>query len=157
MVNHIANNPEQWKLTTLAIYIPFAYLGQMFMLDSEALFAYALLLLIDTFTGFAKTISLGQSPTSRRLIVGVISKISMLIIPIVLALGAKGIGKDFSPLIDTVIYVLILSEIYSIIANIYTIKTRKTVEEFDAISLILRRIRTLLINTIGDGKDNETK
>lgn len=132
------------------LYLPFVstllYLG----LNKEAIAGLAILLVIDMITGVAKEYRLGRKPQSRRFTNGIISKMVLLLIPFILAISAKAINIDIVSIVWVVINALVLSEAYSSIANIYTISTGKEVEEFDAMSLILRFIRERITNMLGD-------
>lgn len=104
----------------------------------------ASLMAIDFFAGIGKSISLGIPITSHRVKVGVLSKMSVLFIPLVVAITAKGLGADFEWLVGWSISIFILSEAYSIIANVYSIKTLKDAPEWDVMSILLRKIRSLI-------------
>ena len=56
---------------------------------------------------------------------------------------AKGISKsyDFTPVLDAVLRLLVVSEGLSIITNFYVIKTKKEVKNFDIISMLLSTLR----------------
>lgn len=138
------------KYYALMLYAPFLAIANYTGLDAIAIECLTILVLIDIVTGISKTICIGKKPTSTRLANGIFSKLILLLIPVCVAIAVKGLGLDFSSLIDTTLIVLILSELYSIIANIYTIRTKKQVEEFDAISIILRVIRTKVNRFLGD-------
>lgn len=102
------------------------------------------LMAIDFFVGISKSHKIGRSITSHRMRIGLMSKFGVLAIPLVLALAAKGLGVDFEWLVGWSISLFILSETYSIIANVYTFRTGQEIAEFDAVSMILRRIRAIL-------------
>src|SRR5699024_8173619 len=96
------------------------------------------LLALDYFTGIGKSLAIGRPVTSRIGWVGLLSKTSILIIPLVLALMAKGVGIEF---VEYSISLLILNESYSVLANIYAIKEKKELPEWSVIELILRKIQ----------------
>lgn len=102
------------------------------------------LMAIDFIAGITKAHKLGRSVTSQRMRVGLMSKFGVMTIPLVMALAAKGLGVDFAWMVNWSISLFILSETYSIIANIYAFKTGNEVPEFDAVSAILKRVRLLL-------------
>lgn len=116
------------------------YLG----INAEAFMLFAVLLAIDYMTGVAKANIIGEPITSAKMKYGVISKLSILIIPLVLAVVAKIVGADFAFVLLVGINILAISEAYSIIGNIYTIKTRETLPEYDAIGAIGRKLRRIL-------------
>jgi hypothetical protein len=62
----------------------------------------------------------------------------------VIALVGKGISKtyDFTPVLDAVLKVLVVSEGLSIITNFYVVKTGKTVKNIDIVTMLLSKIRS---------------
>lgn len=113
-------------------------------LPAEPAAILAALMCVDFIAGVSRARVMGEAVTSHRIKVGTISKCGIMTIPLVMALTAKGLGVDFNWLVGWSISVLILSETYSIIANIYTVRTGKSAPEWDAVSLILSKIRSLI-------------
>lgn len=111
-------------------------------LPAEPVAILTVLMCVDFVAGISKSRVTGIPVTSYRIKVGAISKCGVMTVPLVMALTAKGLGADFNWLVNWTVSVFILSEAYSIIANVYTIKTGKIAPEWDAISLILRKIRS---------------
>src|SRR5699024_5758262 len=99
------------------------------------------LLALDYFTGIGKSLATGRPVTSRIGKVGLLSKTSMLIIPLVRAVIAKSVGSEFFVFVEYSISILILNESYSVLANIYAIKEKKELPEWSVIELILRKIQ----------------
>ncbi len=133
-----------------ALYLPFVSVVHYLGLETEALALFCTLLVIDLITGVLKVLSLKQKPKSWRFANGLISKGVLLLIPLSIAVAAKAVHIDLGELIYLFISALILSELYSIIANIYTIHTGKEAEEFDVLSLLLKKIRTTINMMLGD-------
>lgn len=104
----------------------------------------ATLMVIDFFAGVSRAHVVGESITSHRIKIGAASKCGVLTIPLVMALAAKGLGSDFNWLVQWTVSLFILSESYSIIANIYTARTGIVVPEWDAVSLALKKVRSLV-------------
>lgn len=123
------------------------YLG----LNGEAFFLFSMLLIIDYMTGVAKAYRLGHCITSNKMKYGVLSKLSLLLIPVVLAIGAKAVGADFKTVLMVGINILVLSEIYSIIGNIYSIRTKDELPEYDVVAMLGKRIRNVLIRYSEEG------
>ena len=115
-----------------------AYTG----LPAEPVAILTVLMCVDFVSGVSRARVIGEPVTSHKIKVGTISKCGVMTVPLVMALTAKGLGADFTWLVQWTISVFILSETYSIIANVYTIKTGKIAPEWDAISLILSKIRS---------------
>lgn len=105
----------------------------------------AVLMCIDFFVGIGKSHAIGVPVTSRRMKVGAVTKCSILIIPLVLALTAKALGAEFQWLIGWAVSVFVLSETYSIVANIYTMRTGEEAPEWDVVALVMKKIRSMLL------------
>lgn len=120
----------------------------------DAAFAFASLMFMDVVTGIIASASCcgWRSITSRKLIFGVLSKLCLLLIPLSVSLVAKVNGNDLSFIVSSSISILAIGETYSIIGNVYSIKTGKRVPEFDALSIILSRIREFLIYPLEKGR-----
>ncbi len=144
------NTLANLKYYSLMLYAPFVAIAHFTGLNQVAMESLSLLIIIDLITGVLKTIRLGKKPTSTRLANGVFSKLVLLFLPISVALAAKGLGAGFYMLVDTFLSILILSELYSITANIYTIGKKVEVEEFDVVSVLLRVIRKRINKILGD-------
>jgi len=142
--------PGEIKAIAAVLYLPFAFIIEYSKVDTVVVETLTVLIILDIVTGFMKTICVGGKPTSTRLANGIFSKLVLLLIPISVALAAKPFGMDLKFLVNGIMSALILSELYSIIANIYTINTKKEVEEFDVISLILKFIRNKINRILGD-------
>lgn len=124
------------------------YLG----INGEAYFLLALLLLIDYVTGIAKARMMGHCITSNRMKYGIISKMSLMIVPIILAIGAKAVGADFATVLLVGINILVLSEVYSIIGNIYSMRTKEELPEYDVVAMIGHKIRNVLMKHGDDSR-----
>lgn len=121
-------------------------------ISQEPFTLFALLLVIDYITGLAKAKTLGHSITSNKMNYGLISKLSLIIVPLVVAMGAKALGADSHYVLTSGMYILILSEVYSIIGNIYSARTKEEFPEYDALAMIGKQIRNILIKQSGDSK-----
>lgn len=100
--------------------------------------------------------------TVKKLLYGFVSKISLLAIPIIIALGAKGIGLNLTWAVDLTIRILIASEVISSLSNIQSIRTRKNIVNEDYITMLLTKLREFMgslveksIKNINKTKDNE--
>lgn len=102
------------------------------------------LMTIDFFSGLGRAHSLNEQITSRRMKSGIASKLLLLLIPLAVALAAKGLGHDWGYLISFCVSAMILSELYSFISNIYAMKTGDDLPEIDVIKMLGKHIRTAL-------------
>lgn len=128
----------------------FTWLG----LDVEAFGILGALLLIDYVTGIWKAKRIKADITSRKMKYGIISKFSLILIPFALALAAKGVTVDAKEILFVGMNILILSELYSVIGNIYAIREGEELPEYDALAAIGKKIRSLLIKYDGGKDDN---
>lgn len=103
------------------------------------------LMVIDTVFGIAKVFSLGQEFNLRKLVLGIISKLSLLVIPLTIALIGKGLSYDFKVFVDVVLKILIVSDGISILTNILSIRTKREVKNVDIITALLITIRKYFI------------
>ena len=113
-------------------------------LPAEPAAILAVLMCIDFVAGISRSHALGEPVTSHKMKVGAVTKCGVMTVPLVMALTAKGLGADFNWLVSWTVSVFILSETYSIIANIYTARTGVILPEFDAVSAILKKVRSLI-------------
>ena len=135
-----SSDPTIWAILKNALYIPAAYVG----INHDALTALTALLLIDTFVGVLAAHAVGNRIRSSILAGGLLSKLVLLLVPFSIALAGKVVGVDLTSLVGASISVLALAEVYSIIGNIIQIRTKKEVDEQDAIHLALLGIRSFL-------------
>lgn len=135
------------EITTLTIlknlgYIPAVFLG----LSTESYGILALLMIMDTITGVirAGVVHGWGSVNSHNLSFGVLSKMCLILTPFVVVIAGRGAGVDLTMVAKGALSVLILSEAYSILGNTQSIRIRKDVLEFDAINVVLSKLRGVL-------------
>lgn len=138
MIHKISEYSDELKLLLYGIFV---YLE----MDAEIVKVLFYLMVLDTFLGIIKTIVLNNSFSFKKLALGFVSKLAVLLIPTALALMSKGLNYNFKWFVTIVMDLLIVSDGISIISNIIAIKTKKKVENFDAMTLILKSIRNRLI------------
>lgn len=134
------------------LFLPFASLLQFLDIDAKKLSILVMLMCIDMVTGTFKAYSIKENITSRRWIAGFLSKLLVLLVPFTIALMAKGVEFDIKWFIGFSISLMIVSESYSILGNIYTFRTGEEVAEIDALSYLIKKIREVLENMIEKGK-----
>ncbi|MDI9309233.1 MAG: phage holin family protein [Limnohabitans sp.] len=126
----------------LLLYGVFLYLD----LDIEIVKVLFFLMLLDTFLGIIKAIVLTNTFSFKLLVLGFVSKLAILLIPVALALMSKGLNYDFKWFVTVIIDLLIVSDGISIFSNVIAIKTKNEVENFDALTIVLKSSRNMLIN-----------
>ena len=113
-------------------------------LPAEPAAILTVLMCVDFIAGVSRAHVLGEPVTSHRMKVGAVTKCGVMTVPLVMALTAKGLGADFNWLVSWTVSVFILSETYSIVANIYAARTGIILPEFDAVSAVLKKVRELI-------------
>jgi len=122
-------------------YIPCIPLLTYLSVPADTIFILAILLGIDYFTGVLKVFILKGHLRSYRAIAGMLTKASIILLVLSIAFMAKGIGMDFKLYLSLLISALIISETYSIIGNIYSIVAKEEIEEFDAVAMVIKKVR----------------
>ncbi len=125
-------------------YIIFAYLN----LEHEVFGILMILMLIDSCLGALKAVRVGLKFRFKTLLWGITMKLIFLLIPVVLALTAKSLGYDFTIAIQIVLSILTVSEVYSIMGNIYMAKNKVIIEKVDVISSMIIAIRKALARLV---------
>lgn len=128
-----------------SIYGAFVFLN----IDTDIVKILMILMLFDTVFGIIKAIILSETISFKILFFGLTTKLLILLIPMTLALVGKGLKTyDFTPIVDVVLKVLVVSEGISIVTSMYAIKKREKVENIDFVSMLLQSIRKGLMKIL---------
>lgn len=111
--------------------------------EQSAITALAALLVVDYITGIGRSLAVGRAITSRYGLIGIISKLSMLAIPLTIGLIAQGVGFNMGAFVQWSINLLVINEGYSAISNIYTIKNKKELPEWSVIEIMLGKLQSI--------------
>lgn len=126
------------------LYALFVYLG----IKTGTVIVLFVLMTLDSFLGIFKALRLGKKFSFKVLGWGMVSKLSVLIIPMILALMGKGLSFDFSYFVVAVLNIIIVSEGISCVTNILSIKTKKQIENADYVTKLLQGVRNGLISVL---------
>jgi len=130
---------------TIAWIFTFFWLSQMWI------YILAIFLFIDTITWWIKA-WIYKEATSANWTRWVVSKSLLILVPFIISGIWLWLWLDMKWLTASSLSLLIFSEGYSILANIYEIYSRKKLPEYDAVSIILKwildAIKKLLDNKI---------
>ncbi|OLS16008.1 MAG: hypothetical protein RBG13Loki_0386 [Promethearchaeota archaeon CR_4] len=135
------------EITTATIIKNFGYIPAIFFgLSTEAYGILALLMIVDTITGVIRVgvVHGWRSVNSHNLSFGILSKMCLILVPVVVSVAGTGAGVDLTMIAKGALSVIILSEGYSILGNVQSIRSRKDIDEFDAINFLLSRLRKML-------------
>lgn len=146
-VGHLAH--VAW-LKNLSYIGMFFVTAEYFGFSTESTAIFVALMTIDVFTGVTRAaiVEGGSSVRSAVWTRGVLAKLLLMTALFSMAIASKGVGIDGAPFANGAINVLILSELYSILGNIHSIRTRKPKAEFDSVAWLLAHVRSLLEKTI---------
>lgn len=112
-----------------------------FNIPQEAFYILASLMFIDTITGIAKQYRVESIwLTSKRMSIGIMAKFVTLMFLFSGWLVINFFKIDPEYYIQTVMSILIMAEFYSIIQNVYAVRTGIILPEYDAISIALKRL-----------------
>lgn len=129
---------DYWHEIKIGIYFIFGFL----QMDINIVKILSILMIIDTVLGVWKSVRVNHLKfTFKKLLWGIVSKATILLIPMILALTALAIGFDFRWLVELVLKILVVSEALSSITNIISIKENKNLENTDFVSVLLHGIR----------------
>jgi toxin secretion/phage lysis holin len=121
-----------------------AFLYGIFMfldMDVDIVKILGILMAIDTFLGIVKALRLNKKVSFNILLMGMITKVSILILPMILALVAKALTLDFSWFVNAVLNILVLSEAFSSVTNIISIRQKRDIKNTDFITKLLYAVR----------------
>jgi phage-related holin len=96
-----------------------------------------------------------NNPTSRRAKKGILTKLIVLVIPVVVGLIWGAFDKENAlRIVNVLLGALMVAEGYSNIGNAYSIYTGEVLSEFDAVTFVIKKvsekIKTLLEKIIDD-------
>ena len=100
------------------------------------------LMVLDTLSGIIKWLMIDKvTVRSNSLKDGVLRKVIALFIPLTIGLMIKATGTENDVFLSVVFTVLCLAECYSIWGNLYSAVTKKDIQEYDALSAILKFLK----------------
>lgn len=124
----------------------------------SAFITLTILMLIDVIVGLGRSYRLQIPITSYRIKLGVVSKLGVLLIVVAVGLAFTHSGliiDDLKEYIQLILWLFILSELYSIVSNVYAIKTGDSLPEVEVLSLLGRKLKNLMEALIPNHKDRE--
>ena len=127
-----------WYISAIAF---FEYLN---IIDTQFYILWVLMI-IDFFAWISKQYVLSKKHiTSQKAWLWLIKKVLVLMVFLSIALMFKWLDLDSWAYLKAIASILIMSETYSIIQNTYTVRSWQELPEFDAISLLLKKMGELI-------------
>lgn len=124
----------------------------------SAFLTLTILMVIDVVVGLGRSYRLQIPITSYRIKLGVISKLGVLLIVLSVGLAFTHSGlviDDLKEYIQLILWLFILSELYSIVSNVYAIKSGDNLPEVEVLSLLGTKLKKLIEALIPNHKDRE--
>jgi len=122
-----------------ASYVWFNYIG----IDTYVMFTLLFFMILDMILGWIKaaTVKGLDAPSSKIAKKGILTKLIMFVIPVVSGLiwGLVDRGNAMR-VVNVLLTALTIAEGYSNIGNAYTIYTGEVLSEFDAFTLIIKKL-----------------
>jgi hypothetical protein len=114
--------------------------------DPQSIVILGGLMGIDLITGTMRVLMNegGKNFRSSRWRNGIAAKFLAISGLFAIAITSKGIGFDMQQIAQGAVVVLMLGELYSILGNVHSARTGKPKVEFDAVSVLLQKVRGLL-------------
>ena len=108
----------------------------------ESLTIFAIILVLDFILGVADAYLLNREQVKSSIATRwVFKKVSKLLLPIIVVIVLKWAGfTNTAPIINSIMWILIFAEGYSIVGHIYCINTGKSLPEIDAFELVIKKI-----------------
>lgn len=130
-------------LSPKAMFMNFLYFPLIYFLNQhgEQLLILISLMIFDFITGIMKSRRLQKKISRYKLETGFYMKLGTLLLPFLFVITAKGVGYEIEALISFSIGIFIVIEFYSIIGNIYTLRTGSELEDKDFLSFALLSVR----------------
>jgi hypothetical protein len=140
----------------IAVYVGFnpgmlEFIGNLPNTEDVIGVILAFMMVVDSLLGIGKALKLKRKFSFKVLGWGIVMKISLLLIPLMVALIAKATGFDFSTLVVVTLNILIISEGVSWVTNILSIRTGKEVKNNDYVTILLQKIKLYLSRMIEKG------
>ena len=136
-----------WKT---AGYFLWMILFDKLSIPQDQFTALGFLMIVDVITGYFKIKKADpRNFRSRDLGDGIIGKMLVALLVVSLATAAQNwIHIDPKHFLEWSLAGLIVAEIYSIVQNVYIYKTGKMIEEYDAMTYVLKALREFLLRLL---------
>lgn len=145
----------EWALIWIAGWLSVAWFLDYFSISQEWLIIMTSMLVLDLIFWLLSAKSRWQRIESKKLQQWLMKKMTRRLLPFIVALWLKRTGLPWiENLIQVIVWMIIFSELYSIIGHIYSINYKEELPEVDAFKMLLNGLVKFLKNLINK-KDEE--
>ena len=129
---------------TVAVVASLEYVG----ISTKIAIPLAVLMMLDWILGILKAWRIKEPITSKKGKDGLLEKVVLLVIPVVVGLMFKVVDVPIGITLNACLAIIALNEAFSALGNIGSIYTRKPMQEFDVISILITTLRKYIMTTI---------
>lgn len=142
------------SITVNTVTVSAATIANMCLGDQFLFTVLTTLMVADFVAGLAASFTTKVSITSRRMRMGVVSKLVLLLLVASICLILRVFyAENATQILTWVFWLFCISEVYSIASNYNAIKTGERLPELEVIALLAKRIRFTLERIFGLDKD----
>lgn len=133
------------KTETLAIKAIIFSTLQFLNITPEVAGYLLTVIFLDSFMGVLKAVKLGVPFSFQVLIIGMLSKFSLLFIPFLIAFFGLAFGHNLVYVVDAFIYIIAANETVAILSKIGTLRTGQEYKNEDFIAIAIDVLRLFIV------------
>ena len=132
----------EWLFVWLAWWLSLAWILDYFGIVHDGFVIMSIMLVLDWIFWIASAYVLWEKVESRTMRIGLVKKCTRRILPFIIAWALKWTWFPVEWLITCIIWIIVFSEVYSVIWHIYSINTKEKLSEIDAFKMLLWKLAT---------------
>lgn len=151
----------EWAILWILGGISVAQILEYFSMSGEGIIIMTVMLILDFVFGIISAKARGEKIESKKRERGLVKKFSRWLLPFIVVAWLKRTGMGgIEFLVNTIVGMIVFSELYSIIGHIYSINYGSEIPEADAFKMLLNGLLKFIKNLIekksNDLDSNET-
>lgn len=154
----------EWALVWVVWWLWIAEVLDYFSISGEWLIIMSAMLVLDFFFWLLSAKARWENIESKKRQLWLIKKLTRRLLPFIVAWGLKWTWMPWiDELIKVIVWMIVFSELYSIIGHIYSINYKEELPEVDAFKMLMNSLVKLIRNLIKkendeiEPKDEESK
>lgn len=135
----------EWALVGLVGGLSVAGILEYFSISKEGLLVMSIMLIVDFIFWIIAAKVRGEKIESKKREEGLVRKVSRWVIPFIVSWGLKWTWMWWIEELNTaILWMIVFSELYSVVWHIYSINYKEELPELDSIKLLLNWIAKFL-------------
>lgn len=144
----------EWALIWIVWWLSFAWILEYFSMSSEWLIIMTTMLFLDLVFWMLSAHSRWEKIESKRLQQWLMKKMTRRLLPFIVVWWLKRTWMPWiENLVKVIVWMIIFSELYSIIWHIYSINYKEELPEIDAFKMLLNSLVKIIKNIINKTND----